>query len=796
MLRSGSEFGHYNILSLVGQGTQGTVYQAVDTRLERQVALKVINEELAHSVEYLTSLANEARKAAQIDSSYVVKVWEYAEIDNHPFISYEFVTGEDFRKATRDLMFEPKLALARKIAEGVQAAHTHDVIHRDLKPENIRITTDGDPKVLDFGLATTERGHSVNVHGEIEGTIAYASPEQLSAEPISCQSDLFSFGVILYELFTGRRPFEGDHTASVMYALLYEDPVGPQEINQDLPEWLCDLIVHLLQKQSEDRPGSINDVIEAIDRNVIAGRPGPVAVGISRRNRTVTVVDLKNLSGDKSWDYFCLGFTEEVIEELMRRTDLVVSAEPSTSLPHNISDIFNRCRSDFVLTGSLLKWQDRMRLSLGVYSDHGGQVIFSRKYEGPAEELFSLLSEAAQDAARVLSVATGTAAIEAEEVPTPDVSAYDIYLRGRNYYQTNRPDDLKFAEEMYKKALEIDPNFAIAHTGLSDVYAFQYMAYYDRTTERIAAAKAEAEKALQMDPKLPEAHRSLGRYYQFTGDNVKAEEAFLKAVEFNPKYAVGYRTIAWLKAMEGNLSEGLTWAKKALQLAPTDLETLALIGQIHMDSRKFTVALATLQRAIELGPDYGRAYYYLGTVYIKLGVIELALENFLQAIKYEGDPNAWHDTGYVHMILKDYDSARARFQEAIEAGHLPFIAMFYLGTLEKREGNEAQAKEYFDNCLDSIERQNAGQEPDVNLLAYKALGLASRGDTQEAIQLLEQVAAGKTHSGEVHYCMARAYAVLGDKEKARACLQESYEHHDGPTPKEIALDPLLAGVNE
>ena len=349
---------------------------------------------------------------------------------------------------------------------------------------------------------------------------------------------------------------------------------------------------------------------------------------------------------------------------------------------------------------------------------------------------------------------------------------------------------------MFKKALEIDPKFALAHTGLSDVYAFQYMAYYDRTPERITTAKAEAEKALQMDPRLPEAHRSLGRYYQFTGDNNGAEEAFLKAVEFNPKYAIGYRTIAWLKATEGNLSEGLTWAKKALQLAPTDLETLLLISLIHMDSRKFTVALATLQRAIELGPDYGRAYYNLGAVYMRLGVVELALENFLQAIKYEGDPNAWHDAGHVYMILKDYDSAKAKFREAVDAGHLPFIALFYLGTLEKHEGNEARAGEYFDQCLDLIEQQNAGKQPNVNLLAYKALALASRGDTQEAIQLLEQVAAGEIHGGEVHYCMARAYAVLGDKEKALACLQESFEHHDGPTPKEVALDPLLAGVSQ
>ena len=219
-----------------------------------------------------------------------------------------------------------------------------------------------------------------------------------------------------------------------------------------------------------------------------------------------------------------------------------------------------------------------------------------------------------------------------------------------------------------------------------------------------------------------------------------------------------------------------------------------LISLIHMDSRKFTVAMATLQRAIELGPDYGRAYYNLGTVYLKLGVVEQALENFQQAVKYDGDPNARHYAGYVHMILKDHDSARSSFREAIDAGHFPFIAMFYLGVLEKHEGNEQQARVFYDQCLESIDRQSVNGETDTNLLVHRAMALAGRGDKDEAIRNLQQVATGENHSGEVHYCMARAYAILGEKAQARACLQESFDHHDGPTEQEVALDPLLSNL--
>lgn len=791
MLSAGDKLGEYRIESLVGQGGIGTVYKARDLRDDSVVALKVINEDLAESAEYRQTLANEREVASRIDSPYIVKVHDFVEVNGSCFIAQEFVEGNEFREVCGDWSFEQKVDTARKLAEGISAAHLKAVVHRDLKPENVRITTEGDPKILDFGLATVEQTDSVDAAGDVEGTVLYASPEQLSGEVVSARSDLFSFGVILYELFAGRRPFEGAYSASIMYSILYEAPEGPQEIDPTLPEWLCDLIVHLLQKLPDERPESAHEIAEAFQRNLGVSGAGDVAVGISRRHRTVTVVDLKNLSGDESWDYFCLGFTEEIIGELTARTDLVISAQPSTAMPRNIGEVFKRCRSDFVITGSLLKWQDQIRLSLGVFGDQGENVVSNRKYEGSAEGLFGLLSEAANEAAKALAEATGTSTTTTAEGVTPDVSAYDFYLKGHSYYQTNRPDDLKFAEDMFQRALEIDPNFALAHTGLSDVYAFQYMAYYERTPERIAAACQASDKALQINPQLPEGHRSTGRCCMFTGDMKAAEESFKKAVEFNPKYAVGYRTLAWLKSMEGDLDAALKWAGKALQLAPTDLETLLLISLTHMDARKFTLALATLQRAIELGPDYGRAYYLLGTVYMRLGVPDLALENLLEAIKYQGDPNCYNDAGYIYLIKNDCDSARVRFNESIKAGQFDFIAWHYLGMVERHCGNESEAKNCFEKCLASIEGQDPSEEWNVDLLAYKALAMASMGNSEIARELLEEVASAEKHSGEVHYCMARSYAILGDETRSLQCLEEAYQHHDGPTPKEAALDPLL-----
>jgi len=789
MLTAGETFGHYQIESVLGRGGMGTVYKALDTHLKRTVALKVINEDLAHTEKYQQRLKAEAKKVGQIDSPYVVKAWDYDELNGRPYITFEYIEGVSLRDLLPDLDFNKKIDLAIKILNGISSAHKKFVIHRDLKPENIRVTPEGHPKILDFGLAlSTSRGDSVDASGNIEGTIQYASPEQLSGEATSSKSDLFSLGVILYEMFTNELPFKGAYSASTIYSILYEDPESPTELNDEIPDWLNDLIIKLLQKNPTERFFDANEVLKYIEDNM-SGTGERIPVSVARKRKTVTVVDLKNLSSDSSWDYFCQGFTEEVINELNNRTNLIVSPQPESALPKDIREVFKRCRSDFVITGSLMSWQEQIRLSLTIYGDHGAQVISAKKLESPSSELFNLLSNAAAGVAEVLADVTGSTTKEVAASETPDVSAYDYYLKGRNYYQTNRPEDLVFAENMFKKALNIDPNLAIAHTGLADVYAFQYMAFYDHSPDKIALAKKEAEMALDINPSLPEAHRSLGRYYMFTAQPAKAEKEFTKAIYLNPKYAVGYRTIAWLKLSTGQLEEALGWAKKSLELSPTDLETLLLLSLINMDLRKYTLALATLQRATELGPDYGRAYYNLGNVYMKLGVPDLALENFLLAIKYQGDPNSFIDAGYVYLLQKEYDIAKVMFKQSIEQGHLKFAAFYYLGSVERLSGNEEEAKKQFEKVIGMVEEQQASDTRNDHLLVFKAKACGNLGKKQEATQILDSLVPQNLQSGEILYFVARAYAIIGDNDNCRKYLHESLRLHDGPTEKEAKLDP-------
>jgi len=794
MLTAGEKFGHFEIESVLGRGGMGTVYKALDSNLNRTVALKVINEDLSHLALYHERLKAEAKKVGQIDSPYVVKAWDNGEYNGRPYITFEYIEGVSLRELLPELDFYKKIELTTKILSGVSAAHRKFVIHRDLKPDNIRVTPQGDPKILDFGLAlTATRGDSVDATGNIEGTVEYASPEQLSGEDTSSKSDLFSMGVILYEMFTNELPFKGAYSASTIYSILYEDPEAPADINDEIPDWLNDLIIKLLQKIPSERFSDAAEVLKYIENNM-TGTGERVPVAIARKRKTVTVVDLKNLSGDASWDYFCQGFTEEVINELNNRTILIVAPQPDSALPKDIREVFKRCRSDFVITGSLMSWQEKIRLSLTIYGDQGEQVISTKKHEGASEQLFGLLSQAAQDVADILADVTGSSAKELAAAQTPDVSAYDYYLKGRNYYQTNKPEDLMFAADMYKKALNIDPDLAIAHAGLADVYAFQYMAFYDHTPDKIALAKKEAETAMSINPHLPEAHRSLGRYYMFTARPEKAEKEFTKAIYINPKYAVGYRTIAWLKLSTGQLEDALGWAKKSLELSPTDLETHLLLSLIHMDSRKHTLALATLQRAIELGPDYGRAYYNLGSVYMKLGVPDLALENFLLAIKYQGDPNSFIDAGYVYLLQKNYNIAKEMFKQSIIQGHLKFAAYYYLGLAERLSGNEEKAIEQFNNAISTAEEQKNSQTRNDHLFTFQACAFASVGNVTKARELLETVISQKHNAGEILSFISRGYAIMGDTDNCRKYLHKSLQMPDGPTEKEVKLDPHFQNI--
>ncbi len=785
----GATIGHFRIIRLLGQGGMGEVYEAADTNLDRPVALKVLLRDQNTLPEHQNPILAEARRAAKINSLYVVKVWEVSTTDGVSYIAMEYASGPDLRSMIPVGELKLALNLIQWIGEGIQAAHSQGIVHRDLKPENIKLSENGEPKILDFGLSEDVDCDTVDITGKITGTLHYLAPEQMSGAPATFQSDLFSFGTICYELLTGSRPFEGSYPASVIYSILHEEPIPPTERRTNLPVWIDAFIGKLHAKNPIDRFHDMKAALEFLEASW-KGTAQPASLDYKTRQRNVTVVDLRNLSGDPNWNYFCQGFTEDVIRELSRRTKLTVNAEPSTEVERDVREVFKRCRSDFVVAGSLLRWLDKVKLNLAIYGSDGNRLIAAENHEGDVTDLFSILAKAAEQTSMVLAKESGASALPVSGPRSTDVTAYDLYLRARNYYQGSTAQDFNHAIQLYKKALAIEPEFALAHAGLADVYSSQYMAWYERTKERIELAQREANTALTLNPELPEAHRSLGRYFQFIENPIEAERCFIHAIEFDSKFALGYRSLGWLKRGVGNYDQAAHFARKALELAPTDLETLLLLSLISIDQRQFTPALATLQRAIELGPDYGRAYYNLGCVYMKLGVFDLALENFLQAIEFKGDPNCYTDAGYLYAATGKHEEAKEMLTASIELGYLPFVAHYFLALAEMGEGNSDKAKAEFATVVTLTNKEaddpNLG---DIHTLGFHAMALAGLGQQDSAIHILTILERRGADQGEVLLCVARAYALLGEKTKAEEVLNRSFHTHAGPTPREVAIDP-------
>jgi eukaryotic-like serine/threonine-protein kinase len=798
MLSPGTKFGKFEILETLGSGSMGVVYRAVDIGLDRIVALKMIHEDLAASPSYRSLLTSEAKAAARIDSPYVVKIWDHGQVDDQLYISLEYIDGPDLRMASQVMSFRQKIDVARQLAAGISAAHKLGLLHRDLKPENIKITKDAVLKIMDFGLARQVSTHdtelalrvqteSLHAEGGFVGTICYASPEQLSGEPLTLRSDLFSAGVILFELFTGVRPFDGAYPASIVYSILNEAPSSPRDLSSEIPVWLDQMILRAMAKRPIDRLEDAGEMLRILEKE--HEDVSVQAQGLIRPRQTITVIDLRNLSDDPSWDYFCEGFTEEVIREIGRRTNLIISAQPSGVYTRNLQELVDKCRSDFIITGSLLKSEQRIRMSLNVYRSRGLQQLSGESYECSIESLFAMLQNAAVDVASKLALDTGAATVEAGDPLQMDVGAYEYYLKGRTYYQTSKPEDLEFAEMMYRRALEIDPNLSLAHAGLSDLYTYQYMFYYDRSPERIAKAREEALCALEVNPHLAEGYRSLGRCSQALGDYADAEQNLRKAIDCNPKYALAYRAMAWLKEVQGEHDESMRWARKALELAPLDLETLLLIGILYMDTRKYTAALSTLQRAVELGPDYGRAHYELATVFLKIGAIDEALANFEHACRFKGDPNAHIEAGYILLLKGDLDMAREKFQASLKGGFFPFVAAYFLGRLEGIAGNESESQEWLETSIMLGGECDPSAATNYHVLGYRALAYAALGRKREAEEVMAELGDRKEIDGESLYCMARAFAVMDEHDKAKEYCRRALEAHAGPTESELRIDP-------
>jgi len=717
MLTPASRLGPYEVIGLLDAGAMGEVYTARDTRLGRLVAIKVVPDAEANDPDRLDRLRQEALAAGALNHPNVISVHDVGTEGEAFFVVSELIEGKTLRERLGAGPLPPRLALdyAAQVARGLAAAHDKGIVHRDLKPENLMITSDDRVKIVDFGIAKVdspaarldEAGQRPTVAGRtlpgaLLGTVAYMSPEQARGEPVDGRSDLFSLGVILYEMLTGRRAFEGATAVETIAAILRDTPALPPGTSPTV----ATVVRRLLEKHAERRFESARHVAAALD-----GALGRSSTGIGRALSaavdsvpTVAVLPFTNLGHGPDQDYFSDGLTEQLIHELTRiRGVRIVAWSSSVKLKGREDDIHEAARQlgvGSILVGSVRQAGERVRIAARLVQVSTGYYLWSETYDRQIVDLFAVQEEIARAIAGTLERTLGGTTVRRERRRPASLEAYDLYLRGRFMGNQRTQSGLRRAIECFEQAIALDEELALAHAGLAD--ALCLMADYGHLSpeEALPRARAAALRALELDPGSGEAHASYALIrclYEWQWD--EAEAFFRRAIELNPGYATAHH---WLALDHLSVVGRHEEAEEELEVA-RQLDPLSMIIQegkpyLQMLQRRYDEAMAGYRVLLEMDTGFFRVYTGMGRTLTQMG---------------------------------RYDEAIAMFEKGRSmAGEVPSI-LGALGQAYGRAGREAEARGLLAQ-LSTLER--ARYVPATPF----ALVHAGLGEQEEAVAWLER----------------------------------------------------------
>jgi eukaryotic-like serine/threonine-protein kinase len=800
-----THIGRFEIQDELGRGAMGVVYRALDPHLGRKIALKVLSPALAADEDMIGRFISEARNASHLHHPNIATVFEAGPSSVGWYVAFELVQGQTLR----GIIGNSPMALPRlnnfiiQIAEGLTVAHRAGIVHRDLKPENIIVTDEDVVKITDFGLAKKLGDPGRTRAGTIVGTAYYMAPEQARGSDVDGRADWFSLGVIAYEMAAGKRPFDGFHEMAVLYAIVNEEPIPVSEVRADLPVGHATMISELLQKDPEKRLCDIQRLKSLILADVASSSGNTPAVATGRPvsstdTSTLAVLPLENKSPDPEYAFLAEGFAEDIGASLGRSKrfrviphDRVMAGRPASS--GSLDDWGKALGAQFVLSGSLFRAGDQLKIRLYLRDIASDQQEWSESFAGKTSDIFQFQEEVAQ---KVASSLTGEVSVPSVAMVggTRNAEAYDYYLKGRDYHRRGGQENLTFAIDMFHRALDLDPRYALANAALAESFAQMYVMYYDRDQRWLKKAENMAKAALMIDPNLPEAHRALGRIMMEYGRNEEAIEEFQTAIRHKPDFHDAYRTLAWIYQGMHRYEDSIDWGMKSLRLKPMDRETYLLLGLNYLDLRDWDKARHHFERAIELSPDYGRAYLHLGNVSQKMGRVSEAIQHYRTALKFVSDVNIYLDLGWALLITEDNTGARAAYEELITQGKVEFLAFYYLGLIDFLEGATEKAIARFESTVSMCRKQLAGDADNPYCLATLALALARVGNFSEAEVQSERVAQIEPSNGSLTIERARVYAIAGNEAKALELLRLSLSQPMGPSEFEISADPHFANL--
>jgi len=850
--------GRYEILGVLGQGGMGAVYKARDRELDRLIALKVIRPELATDPAILLRFKQELILSRNITHKNVVRIYDLGEAEGIRFISMEYVDGEDLRTILRrDGKFAPKdaIAVVEQVCRALDSAHSEGVIHRDLKPQNIMRDRHGRIVVMDFGLARSLGDSGMTQTGAIVGTLEYMSPEQALGSTLDQRSDIFSVGLIFYELLTGKAPYEADTAIASLMKRTREPARSASDVEASVPKSLSAIVGRCLEREPANRYHSAVELLQQlttweanpnisaetlsqmishpivrpsrfnldlpgkswmwiagavlvialagfVGRYLLNRTPGAASESAVRgipplsRGEYVAIMPMKILGDEKALGYVAEGIEEALAAKLFQLKEVHLASPASASevakknLP--LSKRAQELGVNLFIQGNVQGSGDKLGVVLTLSdatAGDNGRLLWSQEFQGVPQDLLALEDQIYGNLATALALKpTNEEQARVGAHPTENVKAYDLYLQGRNVLRNGHGvDGIRPAVALFEQAINKDPNFALAYTGLAD----SSLRMYGASKESIWAQKATlaAQQAERLSNNLPEVHLSLGSVYSTTGKYSQAVTELKRALELAPNSDEAYRNLGDAYKASGQSDEAIAAYQKAVAANAYNWLNRLAVGKAYFELGDNARALAEFQKVTELAPDNPMGYGDIGGVWLREGKWSEAIPYFQKALSIAPDSPTYSNLGTAYFWLKNYDESVKMYEKATEMTPNNEELFGNLGDAYRWSGHSEQATAAYGKAI-----ALAFQELQVNPRSGSIMGdlgllYAKKGDAANALQYTQQARAISPDDIYLMYSEAQVKTMIGKPEEALKSLRLALEK--GYAAQEAWNDPEL-----